>query len=375
MTAHAIAAIRGIVGSVLARDAWSLFRSALVTLAVLAACSSWSEYAAAQPSEPPRVLFLMPALDESTRAQLQDALYAQLALVDGELVLREEQEGQNPRALAEAENARAVLWLDASGERWLLHIVDLAQERSVLRRIDARSGQQAAAIEAVAVLAREASRGGPLGEEPNEAEPTDTPSEPAATVEPTEPAAPPAAPPAQPEEPSAPAPPPRLRLAVFYSGVDFAPEASFNHGVSLSGRLDWEVGLFIGVHAGWTALAKPSGPLVVRRFPVGAAIGYRIQLLPQVWADFELGALLDFLERTTRGDQAGQGDSLRLAAAVAPRLRGEYRPLELLGFFAGFGLDVALTTLRYRADDEPNETLLSPSWVRPVLEAGIALYP
>jgi hypothetical protein len=324
-----------------------------------------------------RVLFLMPDLPASLRAQLQDALEAQLSLVDAELVLRDEPDERDERELAQAERARIVLWLEVSPDgRWLLHIMDVAQERSVARRIDAREAQRGAAIEAIAVLAREASRGGPLPEQPVEpktAEPEDVaPAEPEGSeAEQTNlPAVTP--PPAEPETDS---PPPGVRLGLFYTGVDFAPETSFNHGAAVSARLDWQDGLFAGVFAGWTAPVEPSGDLAVQRIPIGAGVGYRIQLVPRLWADLELGLLFDLLARSTRGTGAGRSGSLRVAASIAPRLRGEYRPWDLFGIFAGFGLDAAFTTLRYKAESAPRQPLLSPSWVRPALEAGIAFYP
>jgi hypothetical protein len=367
-------------GRVLARDARSLFCAALfcwVALALFAPPRALAQSDAGAPA--PRVLFLMPELSAGLRTQLQDALHAQLSLVDAELVLRDDAEGREPSALAQAERARIVLWLDTSADgRWLLHIMDVGQQRSVARRIDAREPQRGAAIEAIAVLTREASRGGPLPEEPpveaeNAAPEPPEQAEPGVEAAPEEPSTDP--PPPAPDQPETDAAPPSLRLALFYSGVDFARETSFNHGAGLSARLGWEGGFFASLHAGWASLAKPPGELVVQRIPLGAAVGYRIQLLSQVWADLELGVLLDLMQRSTRGSGTGQTDSLRAAAGVAPRLRGEYRPLEFLGLFAGFGLDWSLTTLRYDSRSTPRRTLLSPNWVRPAIEAGVAFYP
>lgn len=137
----------------LARDARSLFCAALLTLAALVLLVQSRANAQDAGSEQPRILFLMPALDASTRAQLQDALYAQLSLVDAELVLRDDEDGRDAKALARAERARAVLWLDTEADgRWLLHIVDVVQERTVARRIDARGAQQGAAIRSKSVV-------------------------------------------------------------------------------------------------------------------------------------------------------------------------------------------------------------------------------
>lgn len=358
----------------LGRDAWSLFCAALLASGALVASRPAHAQAVAD-DEQARIVFLMPALDASSRAQLQDALYAQLSLVDAELVLLEEAEGRDPKEVAEAEGARAVLWLDTAGEeRWLLHIVDVHQGRKVVRRIDARDGQRSAALEAVAVLAREASRGGPLLDEPA-AEPDPPPAEqpPAPPAQPDPPAADPPPAPAEPEVDLL--PPPALRLAVFYSGVALAPQTTLSHGGGLSARLDWQSGVFAGLSGAWAALAKPPGPLVVQRIPLGVAAGYRLNVHQDVWADLELGLLTELLFRTTRGADSSQSDGLRVMPALAPRLRVEYRPLKLLGFFAGLGLDVALSRPIYKAQTKAAETLLSPSLVQPAMEAGVALYP
>jgi hypothetical protein len=365
---------------VLGRDAWSLFCAALLVVwgGALALLVARPVSAQAASDEQARIVFLMPALDASSRAQLQDALYAQLSLVDAELVVLDDVEGRDSKELAQAERARAVLWLDTtSPDRWLLHIMDVHQERKVVRRIDAREGQRSAALEAVAVLAREASRGGPLLEESAAAEPEEPRGAevepnvpPRAEPEPiaTEPEEP------QPSEPDVALPPPILRLALFYSGVYFAPESGFSHAAGLSARLDWHTGFFGGLSAAWAALAKPPGPLVVQRVPLGAAIGYRLNAHENLWADLELGLLVELLFRTTRGRGSSQADEMRVMAALAPRLRVEYRPMKLLGFFTGIGLDVALTRPTYKAETEAAETLLSPGLVRPAMEAGVAFY-
>jgi hypothetical protein len=46
-----------------------------------------------------------------------------------------------------------------------------------------------------------------------------------------------------------------------------------------------------------------------------------------------------------------------------------------MGLFAGFGLDVVLTTVPYRLGGNSREVVLDPSLVRPALEAGFAFYP
>lgn len=362
------------------RDAWSLFCAALLAWSAVALVAPRPAHAQAASGGQTRIVFLMPALDASSSAQLQDALYAQLSLVDAELVVLDGAEGRDPKELAEAEGARAVLWLDTTGgDRWLLHIMDVRQGRKVVRRIDAREGQRSAALEAVAVLAREASRGGPLLEEPAVVEPDEPPAkvEPsAATAAETAQPEPPTPKPEQPEptEPDVDLPPPTMRIALFYTGVNFAPQAAFSHGVGLSARLGWQTGFYAGLSGAWAALTKPPGPLVVQRVPLGAAIGYRFSVLKNLWADLELGLLVELLFRSTRGTGANQTDGLRVMPSLAPRLRGEYRPVKLLGFFVGLGPDVALTRPTYRAKTEAAETLLSPDLVRPAMEAGVAFY-
>lgn len=381
-----------------ARDARSF--ACLALLGVAAWCALLGPRAAAAQSggeARPRVLFLMPELRPDVRAQLREALLAQLALIDAELVLRDEDDPnasdggalgerieriERARALAVASGANVAVWLDAQPSgAWLVHILDVGQERMVVRRIDGRPQHQAAAVEAVAVLAREASRVSPRGS-PAAADGDDAAAaQPPADVPPPSPA--PSVPGTEPRvdapaEADAPAPPHAPRLALFYSGVDFAPQTAFSHAVSLGGRLDLAKGIFLGLHAGWAALATPPGPLVLQRIPLGGFAGYRIRLFDRGWADLEFGLVVELLARSTRGAPTGQmaaPDSLRVAAALAPRLRFEYKPLELLGFFAGFGLDAALTTVPYEAGGAPREVLVSPNWIRPALEAGAAFYP
>lgn len=368
------------------RDAASLLlRTALVHALALSLMGRAYAQDAGE-DEAQRVLFLMPELADSQRTQLQDALLAQLSLVDAELTIRDDEPGaqstpaqaraDDAKARAVSEHARIVLWLDLEPDgRWLVHIMDVGQGRAVTRRIDARAAQQTAAIEAVAVLTREASRAGPLL---LDAAPEER-AEPLAEPEPerTSPAPEAQAPP-PPVELKATARPPALRLALFYTGADFARQISFSHGIGLGARVDWPFGIFAGLHVAWTALAKPAGPLVVQRIPLGAAVGYRARAYRQLWADLELGFLLDVLQRTTRvtaPNQTPAPDSLRVAVALAPRLRAEYRPAELIGVFISLGLDWALSTLDYETSGTPQETVLSPNRLRPALEAGISLYP
>jgi hypothetical protein len=370
-----------------ARDSRSLCYLALICVYGLAAFAGDTALAQSATDQRARVLFLLPKLETSVRAQLREALEAQLALVDAELLIEDDTPHavrapladriESSQALAEQERADVVLWLDPGRGVWLLHVLDVGQDRMVVRRIDA--SQQGAAFEAIAVLAREASRGGPLAIGGQGGEPTAAQPEPRQPV--PEPVAPPAAaaaasPPLQRAE--RPGRPPTVRLSAFYNGVDFAPETSFSHAAGLGARLDWRNGLFIGVHGGWAALAKPVGPLVVQRIPLGAATGYRIALIEDLWADLELGLVMELLHRSTRTANTTQNaevDSLRVAAALTPRLRAEYKPIDFLGLFAGFGLDVVLTTVPYRLGGASREVVLDPSLVRPALEAGFAFYP
>lgn len=361
------------------RDATSPLWLTLLGICVL----GWHATGLAQDEAPQRVLFLVPDLEATVRAQLQDALAAQLSLVGAELVLRDDttagpsgsahDRANEIGARAQQEEARIALWLEVEAERWTLHVMDVGQGRAVSRRIDARPAQQAAAVETVAVLAREASRAGPLALSP------EADAEPAAALPPSPEPAVPAVTEDTPPEPPAPEPTnPALRLSLFYIGADFAPETAFSHGAALGARLDWQSGIFAGLNAGWTALAKPAGPLVVQRVPLWGSAGYRARLFEDLSADFELGLWVDLLQRTTRltaTDQGAEGSSLRAVAALAPRLRLDYRLGKTLSTFIGFGLDIALTPLRYETRTTTAETVLSPSWVRPALEAGVAFYP
>jgi len=366
-----------------ARGARSWFCLALICAQGLATLAGDTALAQPREDERARLLFLLPKLEASVRTQLREALEAQVSLVGAELLIEDDapqavqaslaERIESSQALAGREQADVVLWLAPGRGVWLLHVLDVGQDRMVVRRIDA--SQQSAAFEAIAVLTREASRAGPLA---ISAPSPDEVVAPAPADPPAQAVAPPVAAADPPPEPAAPAPrPPSLRLSLFYSGVDFAQETSFSHAAGLSARLDWQRGLFVGLHAGWAALSKPPGPLAIQRIPLGAVTGYRMALVPDLWVDLELGVVVDVLLRTTRATptQDRTDDSERAAVAVAPRLRGEYRPSDFFGVFAGFGLDVGLSVVPYEVDAEPPQRVLTPNLVRPALEAGIAFYP
>lgn len=366
-----------------ARDARSLFCLALICAHGLPTLGADTARAQSPSEERARVLFLLPKVEASVRAQLREALEAQLSLVAAELLIEDDapqaiqaalaERIESAQALAQGERADVVLWLDPGRGVWLLHVLDVGQDRMVVRRIDASN--QSAAFEAIAVLTREASRGGPIADV-SEAQEGVAQPEPAAAR--AEPAAPPAA-----STPPAAMPPPQkaalhgLRLSLFYSGVDFSPDTSFSHAMGIGARLDWRSGLFLAVHGGWAALAK-ARPIAVQRIPLGAAAGYRTALLEGLWTDLELGFLVDVLHRTTRPGPMlyAFADEPRAAVALAPRLRAEYRPATFLGVFAGFGLDLVLTPVPYVFKDTvETRKILTPNVVRPALEAGLAFYP
>lgn len=341
-----------------------------------------------------RIVFLLPDLDATTLTQLNEALLAQLSLVDAELVVRQEPLSMQgapaltrtrvAQTIAEQEQAQVVIWLETEREgRWLLHVLDAAQSKVVVRPLDARDAQRPAAIEAVGVLAREASRAVFV-------EHAAEPPKPSVAIE-----APTPAPSAQ---TATPAPPPRAaatdrglqwRFGLGYVGSDFAPEARFSHGAALSARLDFAEHLFAGLSAGLFERAEPSAaPFSVGRIALSVHGGYRAALLSGVWVDAELGVCLDVLDRRARAvasppntEITTSEDTTRVTVGLCPRARLEYKPLQLLGIFAGLGVDVLLTNLTYAATRaEPTgadgqSDLLRPRWIRPALELGIAFYP
>ncbi len=353
--------------------------------------------AAAQPQAQPdpetrRIAFLLPALDAATRAQLREALLAQSAMLGAEIVLLEEapdaqdaplrERVETARAAARDQAAAIALWLETSTEgAWLVHVLDMEQERAVVRRIETRDTARSAAIEAVAVLTREASRSvfARREQQPEPVEPV--PSEPAKEPEPARAPATPA-PVVAPVAPSAPEPARGLRLSLAYQGSDFAPQTSFAHGLAVGARVAVWQRFYAGLGLAWQTPEQPVNTgLSVQRIPLLAQGGVRVTPSPVFELDLELCLTLEILQRTTNIVPSPtvevSSDRTRVIASLGPRLRGELKPWTFMGLFVGVGVDLVLTRFAYEGElAAGNRTVfLQPDWIQPEVEAGIAVYP
>ncbi len=400
------------------------------------------------------VLFLMPALDQVAQSQLRDALLAQYALTDAELVFQPVADphgslGQRVaqvQGLAPRGDLLAAIWVEPQPDgRWLVYMMDGQSERIVVRPLDAQDERRPAAIEAVAVMAKEAARalieGGPEALASVQA-PSPAPAVPAGSVTPGSttaappptpqagpaPAAPaeavPAASAAPPPGSSKPAAPPvgarpassaetgaakvpaarhaaklPLRLSAAYAGSHFDDQAAWRSGAAVS--VSW-LG-FAPLYAGasylltWPITLAPAiegtSPVKteLQRIPATLYAGYRLRWGKLLSLDGELGLVLEWLLRTsTKNPQAmpgvqqvtDLGSRTRLLAALAPRLRAELQPLPRLGLFVQAGVDILLNKFKYTvtvsetapATGMRTQDLLRPASLRPVAEAGAAVY-
>lgn len=323
---------------------------------------------------PERVLFLLPpTLPAEDREALGEALMAQFSLGKAELLLALDAEGDG-RALgdriataqrrANEVRAAAVFWIDPEpGGRWLVHVFDPAGNRLLVRPVDAGSGHTSAAIETVAVMARDSTDALLSGDLPAAA-PVPAPPPPPA----------PARPPVEPPTPTR-----HVRLSLSYLGQDFADRVPWRHGASVGGAWVTTTGLFAGAAYTLSEGARVTTPVL---FEVDRPLllllfgGYRHRI-GGLSLDAALGVTIGLLERHTPG-QAGAApasDSTRMEAAFSPRFRLEWAISPPLGIHLGGGLDVLFNNFSYIQRGVTDTELLRPLPARGVLEAGIAYYP
>jgi hypothetical protein len=377
------------------------------------------------------VLFVMPEFSSEVQDQLRDALLAQFTLVEAHIVLQPApplitQRAQQALAAATEQHAIAAFWIEEEAEgRWLVHLMDSAQQRIVVRSVDAQAERRGAAIEAVAVMVREATRalieGVPV-EAALPAAPAPTPSAPVSAAAPAPAPAPePQTPTPTPTPPPSPAPPPPtppasppplrpLRLSTAYSGNSFASQqVPWQSGIGFSASWLGFRPIYFGVSYLWTppivqniaqAMTQDNNSFTfeVRRLPFAVFGGYRYAQGPLAF-DGELGVLVDHLARSFptdampqpraqgSGSASASGPLHPLSArdpflmALSPRLRGEVRPLPGVGLYLAGGLDILLNGFKYVYRDQNKDQnnmyapLLEPNRVRPVAEVGIAFYP
>jgi hypothetical protein len=356
----------------------------------------------AAPVEPPPtaaasrrgVVFLARA-DDATDAAVIEAMHGQLADLDARLWIEPmpERPDLGARLLASRRHAlehRAVgvFWLDvgADGEL-LLHLVDPAGERMLVRRIEPSPQSETAAIQTVAVIARGFASALLEGRSIGMTE-----------VRPPTPAEDSEAPPLRREPLRAPdRERGRARLDAAYYGAFVAPEAEwrFQSGLSLGAAWQWPVGVHVG--AGYDLTGKftaVSASLAaantitseVRRNPISARGGYQHRWRARPIAlDADVRLVVD--PHTVRQHEAMAGSivarqSVSTFVMIAPRLSVHLRPVEYFSAFGGAGAEIVVRGARFSAvfrdadtgDEIDRVTYLSPRIVRPVVFAGIAFY-
>jgi hypothetical protein len=323
-------------------------------------------------------LFLEP--EDQAVPELREALLAQFALLPAELRFERlpvtetlSTRMSHAQARAEERQAIAVVWVEPQADgRWLVYLLDARNAQFLVRQVDAGSGQREAAIEAVAVIVREALRG-LLEGEPVAAQPLPPPEPPKPAPEP------------KPE-------PPReqtrrvWRLFGAYAVTDFAREVTLQHGARLGVSFHALDPFHAGLQYLVTAPLEPGAPVgvAIQRYPFTAYGGARWSS-GQVSLDAELGFSFEVVRR--RAESAGpvasgamvaspEPDRTRYFSAITLRGQAELRPLPYLGLAATLGVDVLLNNFSYVSDTPTVPTrVLRPHRLRPVAELGVAFYP
>jgi hypothetical protein len=338
---------------------------------------------ASSPSFAP-VIFVTPA-DPKLDEALHDAVTAQLSGAPTPIVFRrfERDDGvlqdqvAQAQALAVAHRALGVFWVDARiQDDWLVYLLaDKTGARVLVRHIRVESDGVAAATEAVAVITRESSEGLRTGQATGM-----RPVVLAAAVEPT-----PFEPPKK-ELPKTPAPPPLgtytgLQMFVGYHGDELSPGVGWQSGARLAVAYRLRNGLYGGL--GYTFLRDATaGPadltFQLQRSPFDVALGFALPLGRFVPA-IELRGVVEVLNRggLSASDtyDATPGEA-RLLAYLGPRARLDFAFSRTVSLGLAVGLDLALNRFSFVSrDDRGDSTLLEPSAVRPVVEAGVSLWP
>ncbi|HMI91421.1 MAG TPA: hypothetical protein VK509_08665 [Polyangiales bacterium] len=353
---------------------------------------------------PRSAVFLLPDVDAETQARLRDALLAQFSLVDVRLVLEPApalDQGTADRmgameARAAAFDALAAFSIDEHADgRWFVYLLDIERVRLLVRPLQAGGERRNAAIEAVAVMAREATRalleGAPIPEAlaPEAAAPERKPEQ--ATVAPDAVAAP--APPMSAPEHAPGLPPIKrahladLRLWLAYAGTDFAKEVGLRHGAAAG--VGW-----LGLAPWYAALsAELTPPVEIRelvafqvvRVPLHAHLGHRYQH-GKLFFDLEVAFTAELLRRSSDRNQPAtdgvvvqaQPSADAWLVALGPRARVELLVFEWAGVAAELGFDTVMNTRDFRylaVGPDTQQTFLEPRSLRPVWSLSMAFYP
>jgi hypothetical protein len=358
---------------------------------------------------PSAALFLLPAVDPETEARLRDALLAQFAVVDVRLIFEASapiEHDANERvvamqARAGVHAALAAFSIDARADgRWTLYMLDVARQRLLVRTLDAGPERRAAAIEAVALVTREATRavleGVPMPDPPPEP-PAPQPAHsapPPVAVEPPPPPQVTGVPTVRHQSAGA------LRLWLAYDGTDFADEVAPRHcaavGVGWLGFEPWYVALSAefgvpidvrdSVELPGTVPVEQTVAFTVTRLPLLVHFGHRYQQ-ERVVLDLEAAVTAELLHRSSDRNLPAQdgvriqptdSESTNWLVGLGPRARVEYQFLSWAGLAAELGFDALLNANHFgylARTPAGDRTLVHPLAVRPIWSLGVAFYP
>jgi hypothetical protein len=330
------------------------------------------------------IVFISPA-DAQLDASLRDAVTAQLSgaqtpVVFGRLTRddgRLEDQVEQAKAFSIAHHALGVFWVDARmADDWLVYLLaDRSGGRIFVRHIRVERDGVAAATEAVAVIIRESSEGLRTGQA--------TGMKPVALTPAVEPS--PFEPPKK-VTPPPPSPPPLGKyqgasVVVGYHGDQVSPGVGWQSGAHVSLQYRDRTGFYGGL--GYTFLRDADVTTAdltfqLQRSPFDVALGFAVPFGRFVPA-FEVRGVLEAVSRsavsTSASLQATPGET-RFLAYLGPRARFDLALSRTISLSLAVGADFALSRFSFISrDDRGDIPLLEPSVVRPVVEAGVALWP
>jgi hypothetical protein len=273
----------------------------------------------------------------------------------------------------------------------------------LVRTLDAGPDRRAAAIEAVALVTREATRavleGVPMPEPPPEPPPPAPPPAQSAVSKPAPVDVPPppqvtGVPTIQHQSAGA------LRLWLAYDGTDFANEVAPRHSAAVGAgwlgfepwyaALSVELGAPIEVRqsvdvAGGTS-PEQTVAFTVTRVPMRVHLGHRYQQ-ERVVLDLEAAVTAELLHRSSDRNQPVQqgvlqertsSESTDWLVGLGPRARVEYQFLRWAGLSAELGFDALMNANHFgylARTPQGDRTLVRPHSVRPTWSVAVAFYP
>lgn len=358
-------------------------------------------YPPAAPMGDGTVIFMVPRKLDATTEQALEAVQAQITELPASVMVLSMGRARSltdktakASELAAQNSAAGVFWLEMSDDELLLHLVDPEGERILVRRVSRASGDTAA-IDSVAVIARGLTRalleGRQIGLEPLPGVPVPPPED----TTPDDP----------PDEPAQPVDPKKdrgvFRVMTMYHGNSYAPQQSWQSGVSIAAAWQFKIGVYAG--AGYTVspqkfatrlssqTADTALVINIARNPIDVFAGY--QWRKGAFAlDAQLGLVLDIntvraitldpTQNTPDEDRLDYIDSRPVLFGIAPRVAAHWRPLEVFSLFFGVGADFQVVNRQYFVeffDPDTNSfldkvTYLEPRVVRPHIVAGVSFY-